>query len=109
MFKKNNRLSPSTRLINPSINNTLFFTLKIGKNNTETNRYGFVITKKVDKRAVVRNKTKRKVRFCMEELAAKAGSGYDMLFFIKNNAVEATMESIRNSLVEVLKKNKILL
>ncbi|MEK7664613.1 MAG: ribonuclease P protein component [Patescibacteria group bacterium] len=39
-----------------------FLILKIAENNTKENRFGFIVSQKVSKKAVIRNKIKRKLR-----------------------------------------------
>ena len=94
MFKKVYRLPPSVDFKNSSVYQTPFFTLKLSNNGKQNNRYGFIISKKIDKRAVVRNRTKRKVRFCIEKINDGMKKGYDMLFLIKKNAVTTFADSI---------------
>lgn len=108
MFKKENRLGSSIRFLNPVVYNTAYFTLKIAKNDTKNNRFGFIVTKKVDKRAVVRNKVKRKVRLCFEGLKLDIKPGYDMLCFIKAPATDSTFELLRDTIIKLLKKEKLL-
>lgn len=56
-------------------------------NNLNLSRFGFIISKKVARRAVLRNRTKRLYRSVIEELLQKIVAGYDMLFIINKNAL----------------------
>lgn len=70
----------------------------ISGNDLSYNRFGFVISKKIDKRAVVRNRAKRLVRSCVEELFEKLSTGYDMLFIILKNISDQKREMIYNEI-----------
>ena len=46
---------------NSKTTRTNFFIFKISKNKLDINRFGFVVSQKVSKRAVVRNKVRRRL------------------------------------------------
>lgn len=85
MLKKEFRLNRQEKLIFTNSINSPFFTLKTVKSNRVHNRYGFVISKKIDKRAVVRNRIKRVFRTCIERSLKDIKPGFDMLFIIKKS------------------------
>lgn len=58
------------------------FIMKYKKNNLPYNRYGFVVSKAIDKRAVVRNRLKRLFRAHIEN-AFPPGEGFDILFVLR--------------------------
>lgn len=87
MLKKTFRLPAQTRFDHPSSFHLSSFSLLIQKNGLLYTRFGFVVSKKVDKRAVVRNTVKRQLRSCIEALQADIAPGFDMLFVIKKAAV----------------------
>lgn len=72
------------------------------------NRFGFVISKKVDKRAVVRNRSKRLLRSCIEEVVGRLVGKYDMLFIINKNLTEKSRDDIMIEVVSVLKSARLL-
>lgn len=108
MLKKINRLDARFRLPRPLVFTTPLFTLRVTQNTLSYNRYGFVVSKKVDKRAVVRNRVKRQLRACIEHALYDIKSGYDMLFFINREAVEKTTEAVDVVLRNLLRKEKFL-
>lgn len=108
MLKKTYRLDARFRLPHPMVYQTPFFTLRLTKNNLTYNRYGFVVSKKVDKRAVIRNRVKRQLRACIEHAFHDIKSGYDMLFFINREAVDKTTTAVDVILLALLKKEKLL-
>lgn len=87
MFERKYRLLAKTSFSGAKVLDAPTFKLKILENNLLYNRFGFVVSKKVDKRAVVRNRTKRRFRSCLENMSAKIRTGNDMLFSIKKEAM----------------------
>ncbi|MBU4016049.1 ribonuclease P protein component, partial [Patescibacteria group bacterium] len=82
MLKRKHRLPVRAKITRSSSHKSRTFRLIIYKNNNPFSRFGFVIGKKIDKRAVVRNRTKRVMRSCIEEMLPKIENGYDMLFIL---------------------------
>ncbi|MDP2585667.1 MAG: ribonuclease P protein component [Candidatus Levybacteria bacterium] len=92
MFKKENRLVPEVRF-----NNSCFFTasqfiLKEKKNKLNINRFGIVVSKKIDNRAVGRNKIKRFFRASLMSLFEKMSLGHDILIIVKKGIAGKTNE-----------------
>ena len=109
MFKKKYRLNPRIRLENTSRVQTGFFTLTLAKNRLLHNRYGFIASKRIDKKAVVRNRVKRRLRSSLEQTTDNVKNGYDMLFLIKKTAVTAPTNFLCKEIQTILKKEKLLL
>lgn len=103
MLKKIYRLS-SLNLRSPKNISGELFNLKIGKNNLQVSRFGFVISKKIDKRASVRNALKRKLSRSIEEIFDKIETGYDIVFYPKNLALGATGEIISLEINKIFSK-----
>ncbi|MCL5970386.1 MAG: ribonuclease P protein component [Patescibacteria group bacterium] len=108
MLKKKYRLKQGTRFKNASVLDTSFYKILITENGLNINRYSFIVSKKVDKRAVIRNKTRRKVRACIEKMLEGIKKGHDMLFFIKKEAVQEDMENICGSIENTFRKANLL-
>ncbi|QQG40734.1 MAG: ribonuclease P protein component [Candidatus Levyibacteriota bacterium] len=108
MLKRKYRLSARSRLQNPSVVHTPFFTMRYIKNNLLYSRFGFIVSKKVDKRAVVRNTVKRKVRLFVENMREKIVSGYDLLFSLKKSAINEDFTSLSNYMENIFRKEKLL-
>lgn len=104
MLKKINRLS-SVRLAKYSNISTPFFNAKKAPNDSEFPRFAFVISKKIDKRAVVRNSLKRKFSSCIEEIFDRIDSGNDFVLYPNTRSVEAPREKVLEELKKVLIKN----
>lgn len=107
MFKKLNRLSAREKFLGES-DASRFFIIKFSKNNLPQNRFGFVVSKKVDKRAVVRNSLKRKIRSCLEQCQEEIKPGHDLLFLLKKEAVGKNQKELYLEVRNVLKKHKLL-
>lgn len=108
MLKKKCRLLKGARLKNEFFFETPFLKLKTAKNGLLHNRYGFIVSTKVDKRATVRNKVKRRIRSCLESLNVKLNQGYDMLLIIKKSAIKEKTASLCLTLENLFSKEGIL-
>lgn len=86
-----------------SSNGSLLF-VKYLKNNLSFSRFGIVISKKVSKKAVERNKIKRRAREAARTLYEKAPKGYDIVINIKRDAKEASFQDISKELAAHLRK-----
>src|SRR5258708_2252378 len=102
MFQKKFRLPASTRLSRPQTQYSPFFITKFSSNNLEQNRYGFIVSKKVDKRAVLRNRLKRRFRSQVEQLHTEIQQGYDFLFLLKKEAIEQSTGVLSDEIKKVL-------
>lgn len=99
MLKKQFRI-PSFRLNHPTSAYSDSFTFKYSVNNESLSRFGFVVSKKFDSRAVYRNEAKRKIRSCIEEIFDNIKPGYDFIFYPK-------LELAKKTRAEVLEEVKI--
>lgn len=88
MLSKPFRLPATVHLTGTTRYTTPFFQIRISSNKLSHNRYGFIISKKVDKRAVVRNRIKRQLRAWFEKNDKGLVPGYDMLLVVSREAVE---------------------
>lgn len=85
-----------------------FFVLRFTKNEKGLNRFGFVVSKKTDKRAVVRNRVKRQVRFGIEKNFDKIKTGFDFLFIVKKQLLNKTTKEAEEIVLGELKRKKFL-
>lgn len=108
MLKKVYRLGKTARTAKGKVYNGQFFNLRIAKNNLFYNRYAFVVSKKVDKRAVIRNKTKRKLSLCIEKMFSEIKTGYDIVLFAKKMAASQPLEDLYKEVEVALKKEELL-
>lgn len=104
MFKKENRLVPGIRFNNSYLANVPQFVLKEKKNELNLNRFGVVVSKKIDKRAVGRNNIKRFFRTTLLNLFEKMNVGHDILIIVKKGISSKTKEEIMLAIENALRK-----
>jgi len=104
MFKRENRLVRGLSFNNSYSFSVPQFVLKERKNGLTLNRFGVVVSKRIDKRAVVRNKIKRMFRSSLLDLNKNMMPGHDILFIVKAGILSKTKEEIELSIKNVLEK-----
>ena len=104
MFKRENRLVGGVRFKNSYSFSVAQFVLKERENGLLLNRFGIVVSKKIDKRAVVRNKIKRIFRDALLNLNKNMMSGHDILFIAKTGILSKTEEENQLSIKSALEK-----
>lgn len=80
------------------------FVLKSKKNGLELNRFGIVVSKKIDKRAVERNRVKRMFRDALVNLNNNMLSGHDILYIVRIGIINKTNEEMRVLIKDSLEK-----
>jgi len=108
MFKRENRLVPGVRFNNSHTLTVAQFTLKNKENNSGLNRFGIVVSKRVDARAVMRNKVKRFFRTTLMNMNKKMVAGHDILFVVKKEVLNKTKEENLTAIKKALEKTGIL-
>lgn len=106
MLKKAFRLPFATKASYKKTYATPFFVVKIAKSDEAHPRFGFIVTKRVDKRAVVRNSIKRRVRACVEQRLNAFPKGFDFLFILKKTIYDASHEELCKQIDYILSKEK---
>lgn len=76
------------------------------KSKEEPSRFGVVISKKIDKLAVSRNRIKRAITESIRRNMQDIEKGYDVLFLVKKSLASETTESIMNKTQSWLKQAK---
>ena len=104
MFKRENRLIASVRFNNSYSFSVPQFVLKERENGLLLNRFGIVVSKKIDKRAVVRNKIKRIFRDALLNLNKNMVSGHDILFIAKTGILSKKKEEMHLVIKSALEK-----
>ena len=85
-----------------------FLALKINKNSLNNNRFGFIVSKKVSKKAVMRNKIKRQLREIVRKEIDNYQKGFDIAIIALPGIESKSFEEMSQALECVLKKIKIL-
>lgn len=75
--------------------------LKILKNNLNNNRFGIIVGKKISKKAVVRNKIKRRLREIIRQANVKLG--FDIVIITKPEIINKNYQEIKNELENLFK------
>lgn len=103
MLAKQYRLPRTVSFQNAKSFSSHFFRVLIQENAFAQNRFGFVISKKIDKRAVVRNRLRRLLSHLVVEFS-QTGSGQDVLIIVKQSFFKGKSEEALNSAKELLQK-----
>ncbi|MBU4360887.1 ribonuclease P protein component [Candidatus Parcubacteria bacterium] len=80
------------------------FGFKIIKNNLSKNRYGIVVNLKVDKRAVARNKIRRRIKEIVRLNDEKLKQGFDVMILTRELVKELSYQEIKSKLLDLFKK-----
>jgi ribonuclease P protein component len=83
----------------------LFF--KIAKNNLKESRFGFIVSKQVSKKAVIRNKIKRRLRKLVQLNLLKIKTGIDGVLIVKPGLETKNFLELENLLNKLFKKAKL--
>jgi len=103
MLPKSHRLPHSVRLTRAQSLRTDLFVVKSALNNLGTSRFGVVISKKVDKRAVGRNRMRRLINQAILTHFLPTSRGQDTLFIVQKPFVQLP-EQLLEEVVIFLKK-----
>ena len=82
-----------------------FLLLKIVKNNLPVSRFGFIVSKKISKKAVERNRVKRLLRESIRSMQKDIRIGFDAVFISKTGIVGKEFKEVNKSVGELLKKS----
>lgn len=108
MFNKKNRITKTKEIENVFKNGKNFYNdilgFKVLKNKTENNRFCIIISAKVSKKAVVRNKIKRQIRAIIIENKNFLRNDFDLVIIVNKNIVGRDFLEIKKSL-EIAFKN----
>lgn len=104
MFKRENRLVPGISFNKSYLFSAPQFVLKEKRNGLLINRFGIVVSKKIDKRAVIRNRIKRMFRSSLEILNKNMKPGHDILFIIRGGVLDNTKEENQEIIKNAIKK-----
>jgi ribonuclease P protein component len=108
MLKKQNRLSRVTNKSKGTFYSSPFFNIKIHDGQEKTTRFAFVVSKKISRKAVVRNRTKRVLRAAAGALIQKMKSDKDIIIFSKKELNSKQEEEVQESMTEIFSKAKII-
>ena len=80
-----------------------FLSLKIKENSSKQNRFAFIVSQKVAKRANVRNKIKRRLREIIKKEQEKIKPGWDVVLIAKPGAEKEKFRSLYEETNKLIK------
>ncbi len=86
-----------------------FIKIKFLKNNLEINRFSFIVGLKISKKAVQRNKIKRRLEEIIRLNFKQIITGFDIIVFVDKEILEKEYIKIEENLVYLLKKSKLII
>jgi len=84
-----------------------FLFIKVAKNNLKSSRFGFITSKSFSKKAVVRNKIKRRLREIVRLNIEGIKKGIDIIFIAKSGLEKKTFSQTVQTVENLLKKGKL--
>ena len=87
---------------------SLSFFLKYLGNGTENTKVGFVVSKKVSKRAVERNKAKRRLREAFREVKDEIREGVSVVVVANPSIKDRAFKEIKEEVSSILKKGELI-
>lgn len=107
MLKKQNRLSVIRKNTEDAFFSSPLFNIAISGGNETNVRFGFVVSKKISKKAVVRNRTKRVLQYAAGSMLTKIKPGNKITLIAKKELDFLQKEETENTLKELLIKAKL--
>ncbi|OGH21403.1 MAG: ribonuclease P protein component [Candidatus Levybacteria bacterium RIFCSPLOWO2_01_FULL_38_13] len=104
MLSRGHRLPRNVSFKGAKKSSSRFFVLKIKDNNQKIDRFSIVVSKKTEKRAVLRNRARRQVASCIEKNMLKIKAGKDLLIVLNKNIIGQTTGEIYNDVLDSFKK-----
>jgi ribonuclease P protein component len=80
----------------------------LDRGDSNPNRFGFIISAKIDKRATARNKARRALREAVRFSLSTLKPGHDCVFLGKSVIVKKYTSELMKEVEEVFKKSKLL-
>lgn len=78
--------------------------LRAVKNGERHNRLGIIISAKISKKAVIRNRIRRRLREIFKDYDPGLKQGFDLAVVAKNDIVTSDFKELREAVAEGLKK-----
>lgn len=82
--------------------------IRFAKNNLPVSRFTVVVGTKISKRAVVRNRLKRRIRGIVEKRLLDIQPGSDVLFLVKKETIAQTHKQLVEQIDRMFKRAKLL-
>lgn len=85
-----------------------FLFLKLKKNNLKMTRFGFIVGRRISKKAVIRNKIKRKLRELVRLKLKEIKKGFDVILIAIPGIEAKNFWEIEKTLAKLFKKAKLI-
>ena len=82
--------------------------LKFIKNNLNYSRFGIIVSLKVSKKAVIRNKIKRRIRAILKENLFNIIQNYDFMILTKSGIENLDYSQIKSVLLKLFQKQNLI-
>ena len=106
MLKKQNRLARVSKSRNAKTLSSSLFTIRVFDNEEVDSKFGFVVSKKISKSAVLRNRTKRVIKKIVEENIKKISSSKNIIIITKKSFSWDKKQVAEKDLMSILNKIK---
>ncbi len=108
MIPKNNRLTTKKEFTRVFTKGRLFrskgVSMKVARNGLDDSRFGFVVSNKVSKKAVVRNRIRRRLRVSVGRRLAQIEPGFDVAILVFKEAVDMGFKELDSSVERLIDK-----
>lgn len=81
-----------------------FISLKFFKNNLDITRFGLIVSSKISKKAVERNKIKRRIENTIQINQKNIKTGFDIIILVRPEIVKEKYINIKKNLLILLNK-----
>ena len=85
-----------------------FLFLKTTKNNLPASRFGFIVSKKISNKAIIRNKVKRRLRAIIRKFLPQIKKGIDIVLITQPGIEKKSFIEIEEDITRIFAKAKIL-
>lgn len=110
MLASKNRLKKKINFARVEIDGKMIQSKSFGmgtynRGDEESSHFGFIISTKISKKAVIRNKIKRIISETIRKRLGSVSKGLDVVFLIKPVAVKISKEDLEKEVDEIITKN----
>lgn len=85
-----------------------FLSAKVAKNDFGFSRFAFIVSNKISRKAHERNRIKRLLRESVRMSLSNIKQGFDIVFIVKANVSEKTMDEAKVAVDRLLKRSGLL-
>lgn len=111
MLKKSNRITKDKEFDRAFKTGQSFYTkifgVKATDNGQEAVRLGVLVSTKVSKKAVVRNKVKRQIREIIQKELSNLKNGKDIVVIVFSQILDKNFKELEEAIISALKKLKL--